>query len=441
MKIFIFVLLFLASVPSHAQKKLSADVVIDQFQFQKPLMGVGKAGVLIFKSANVDNNGVILNIENVNNFFDSQIFIRPTFIGFTTQFGNYGFTLETESIFSDIISADLKNGKFILDDNQLNLSGEAFKFLNSNANVSLSRFRLYCQSIDGGVGPSADVVKNCMNYLTLNGSYKGAAEPALLEFSTQNKLTGDKTELVANVKSIDFRANLLSFNLENAKSSSNDVYFMNASKLELQCAKDPMINGLDRNKLVKDCLNDIKINPLKVKLVDQKAKTQFALDIKNVSVKNKIAQFALNSGALSDNKSTTSITDFNLNCKKETDSDLLELMDVLRDCNSYARISLAEVKSTKPDDNQGSSVKKIVINSDNNNLVIEADVKILLFKSRIKVFGKTTLDEAKRTFTINVTNTRLPFGLTSVKVLMYFLKKNLISKDVTYEGNNIIISL
>ena len=74
-------------------------------------------------------------------------------------------------------------------------------------------------------------------------------------------------------------------------------------------------------------------------------------------------------------------------------------------------------------------------------MLIQADVKIVGFTSRVSIYATAGFNEATGKLTLSVTDTKLPLGFTSVKLLMYFLKKNLISKDVTYQNNNIIISL
>lgn len=426
-----------------AESKLSVDLAIDNLNFKKPEKGIGKAGTLIFKTANVNNNGIILNLNNVNNFFNSQIFLRPTFLGFTTQFGNYGFSLEENSMFNAINTFDLVNSKLILDDNQLNLSGEYLKFINADMYVELEKFRLYCQSVSNGSAdaPPTDMMKNCSNFLTLNGTYSNEQGLASLVYKGNDKLTGDKTDLQAKVSSIDVRKDSLAIKLNTLKSVSNDSYIINASEINLNCAKDPLTSEINTDKLMKDCLNQMKLAPLKANLVDSAEKTNFALDIKDVTVKDQIIYLTLNSGVLSDAQSSTFIKDMLLNCKKGLDTDVLELTQVMKDCISYARISIVEVKSTKPDDSKGSSIKKIAISSAASALIIQADVKFLGFTSRVSIYGKASLNEAKKQLTLSVTDARLPLGLTSVKLLMYFLKKNVISKDVTYQNNDIIISL
>jgi hypothetical protein len=447
MKKLFLVLSLVVSSNVMAQNNLSADVTIDDLQFKKPDQGVGQAGSLIFKSAKVNGSGMVLNLSNVNKIFDAQIFLRPTFLGFTTQFGDFGLTLEENNVLTSVKEMQIHNSNLILDDNQLNLSGELFRFVNTDADMQLKNFRLYCQNTalealeDGSTPPSSDMIKNCLGYLTLNGTSAPGNVYSDLEYKGVDLKTGDKMSVQAKVKSVDIRKSSLAMNLVTPKSVSNDSYTINADNLVMTCAKDPELTSFDINKMAKDCSNQLKVSPLKASIVDKVAKSNFNLDIKDVNVKDKIANFTLNSGTLSDPTSTTYLTNMALSCRKELDTNFLELNQVLKDCLSYARISLAEVKSTKPDGGQASSVKKIVVSSNGNKMVIQADVNILGFMNRVSLSANATLNETKKQLVLNVTDAKLPLGMTSVKMLMYFLKQNIISKGVTYENNNIIISL
>lgn len=429
-----------------AQNNLSAEVSIEDLQFKKPDQGVGAAGTLIFKSAKVNGRGMVVNLNNVNKIFDSQIFMRPTFLGFTTQFGDFGLTLEENSILNSVQQMQIHNSNLILDDNQTNLSGELFKFINTDADVQLKNFRLYCQSaalvtLDDGSTPPSDVISNCLNYLTLNGTSTPGNTYSDLEYKGVDLKTGDKMSVQAKVKSFDIRKNSLAMNLITPKSVSNESYTMNADNLVMTCAKDTELKSFDLNKMAKDCSNQLKVSPLKANIADKVAKSNFNLDIKDINVKDKVASFTLNSGTLSDPTSTTFISNMILSCKKELDTNMLELNQVIKDCLSYSRVSLAEVKSTKPDGGQASSVKKIVMSSNSSKMVIQADVNILGFMNRVSVSANASYNETKKQLVLSVTNTKLPFGMTSVSMLMYFLKQNIISKGVAYENNNIIISL
>lgn len=448
MKTTLFLTCLFATFFAHAEPKMTVDLTIDKLQFQKPPKGVGRAGNLIFKTANVNNNGIVLNINNVNNYFDSQIFIRPTFLGFTTQFGNYGFALEQDSIFNSIQSTELVNSKLIFDEVQLNLAGESLAFMNSDTSLKLQKFRVYCQQgnepvvVPGAVAaPSSDLMKSCLSFMTLNGTFIQNNETAALEYEGIDAKSGDKTFLQTKVRSLDIRKTEINASLLATKTVSNDSYFINTSNVEMNCAKDEDLVTPDFEKIKRTCLNRFKLGATKASIVDKTAKSTFNLDIKDITVQDKILYFTLNNGALSDAASTTSLFNVLLNCRKETETDLLELTDVLKDCTTYSRISIGEIRSSKPDDKKDTSIKNIGINTNNNALVTTAEVKFLGLTARVSIHGNVTLDQSKKQLIITVTDTKLPLGINSVKLLMYFLKKNLISKDIFISNNVITIQL
>ena len=72
---------------------------------------------------------------------------------------------------------------------------------------------------------------------------------------------------------------------------------------------------------------------------------------------------------------------------------------------------------------------------------MQAEAKLLGLKARVSIYGNLALNEAKKQLIITVTDTKLPLGLNSVKLLMYLLKKNLISKDISISNNVITIQL
>ena len=439
---FILILLIFCNY-SFADSKITVDVAIDKFNFVKPQRGVGKAGDLVFKYANIINQGIILNVNNTNNYFDSQIFIRPTFLGFTTQFGNYGFNLEEKNIFSDLLNTQLSNAKLIMDDFQLNLAGESFDFLLTNMSVKLKKFRLYCQgeNLSGEeVDTSNDLMKNCFNFLTLNGSFLPNNDSASMEFEGIDG--SDKTYVQAKVRSFDLRKKEINLNLTNVSTVSNDKYFISANEVNMNCAKNEEVKEIDFSKLKHDCLNRFKLSPIKATLTDKTQKTQFGLDIKDITIKDKLLYFTANQAVLSNTDTVTVLNTVLLNCKKDTESDPLDVMQVLKDCISYSRISIADISNNKRAlEKSPSTIQNIIINSDSGRLNTQAVIRFLGFKAKVTVNGQVNINEAKKQIILTITDTKLPLGITSVKLLMYFLKKDLISKNITIQNNVITINL
>lgn len=435
-----FILIFMCSLFSNlalAESKTTADVSIDKLTFKRPTKGVGIAGELIFRSANVNNNGIILNLKNENHFFDSKIFQRPTFLGFSTQFGNYGFSIEKDNIINTLDKAELLKSKLVLDENQLNLSGEYFSFINYDSSVILQNFLFYCQKISNNDSSrSDDMMAHCLRFLTFNGNYTPNNETASFHYESERE--GEKTSIKAQVLSFDLRNNQINASLKSAKTANNELYFIEASDLNLNCEKDENLKTLDFDKIKKDCLNRINISHFDLKLNDRLEKSAFNLDIKDFTVKEKIVYLTLNHGTLSDPSSSTYIHNVLVNCRKEIETDLFNLSMVLKDCLTYSRLKIEEIKNSKPDVKE-SSIRNISINSTNGALVIQAETSFLGIKAHVVIYGNASLNEQKKILIINVTNTKLPFGLSSVHFLMYILKKNIISKEVAFQNNSINI--
>lgn len=445
MKLLLLSLMCATSNQVFAEDKMSFDVSIDKLNFVKPVKGVGKAGTLIFKSASFFNNGIVLNVNNVNNYFDSQIFVRPTFLGFTTQFGNFGFGIEENSLISNVLQTELVNSKVIMDDNQLTLSGEYMYFVNEESTLKLKSFRLYCQnnSLTKATNPTqtqTDVMNSCFKFMTLNGTYQPGNETAQLEF--EGVEGEDKTFIKASVNSLDIRQNEILANFPAITTVSNDSYTINASNVLLSCAKDPELADLDMDRIKGPCLNKLRIGSMKANLNDKKEKSNFDLDIKNLVVQDKVLYMTLNNGILSDSVSATILSNALVNCRKNFDTNLFELTEIIQDCVEYGRISIAEVRNdNRTDDKKDSSNKNIAIGIENGNIIIQADIKFLGFNNRVSIYGTIGLDASKKQLILKVTDTKLPLGLSSVKILMHFLKKDLISKDIAINNNVITITL
>ena len=437
MKFIFIITCCIFSIFARAENKMTAEVEVKSLTFTKPLKGVGSAGLLIFTTANVNNNGILLNLNNENHYFDSKIFIRPTFIGFTTKLGNYGFTIETDNIINSVDKADFIKSKLVVDEHQLYLSGEHFSFLNSDSSIKLQNFLLYCQKmVKSEFDKDDDMMANCLTFLTLNGNY--APNNGNASFDYEGLTDGVKTTIKAEITSLDLRKNQINLNLKSANTTNNDSYFSETTNLNLNCDKDEALKTLDFKKIKYDCLNRLKVAPFKVTLIDKLEQSTFKLDIKDITVKEEIVYFSLSSGILSDAISSTRINNLLMNCRKEIETDLFDLTKVLKDCLSYSRLSIAEIQNSKAD-SKDSSIKHITINSTNGALILQAEVSFLGIKAQVVIRGSISLNELNKKLIINVTDTKLPLGINSVNLLMYILKKNIISKEITIQNNNINI--
>jgi hypothetical protein len=439
----------LSGINAFAASKISFDLSLEKMNYVRPPQGTGKAGSLVFRSASMVNDDLVLNVTNINNIFDSQIFVRPTFLGATTQFGNFGSTIKENNILNTVLKADLEDAKVIFDENQINFSGKILNFEKADVAARLSTFRLYCQNgaiISTEEDTPVDPIKMCMNFLTLNGNY-GTSEFADVEFSMitgENLESGgmDKLTSQVKIKSLDIRKDQFALDIPVLKSVSNDTYKIEATGLKMNCAKDEDLQSVDIEKIKKACLNRLSVGALTANMTDSKEKTRFAIDLKSATIQDQLFQAAFKKVIVADPSSSTHISSLSIACKKSPETDLFLLNEVLRDCISYGKLSIGEVISdNKSDEDKDSSNKNIAISIKNGVFTIQAEVKFLGFKSTVKIYGKIAQNEARKQIIMTVTDTKLPLGINSVKLLMYFLKKNVVSRDIKISGNVITISL
>jgi len=346
---------------------------------------------------------------------------------------------------------DVDTAKFVLDENQLNFAGKAFNFTDNNSFNRLFNFRIYCQreiSADNSQGdPKPEIQKNCLNFMTLNGNAEDNKEFASLQYDLDGADENQKTQFVATVKTFDFRKKQISANIPVFKSTSKSVsglYSINATGLLFTCSKDEGIQTLDATRLINGCLNDLSANAFKANLDDSKQKTGFDLDFNNLTVKNKVLSTSVNSVAIRDanSSSTINIRNLNLKCRKEIGSNLLEVSNVIRDCISYSEIGIGEVASNNNLTAQDqSSNKNIFITTNAGSISVQAEVTFLGITKKVTVSGTISYDEKSKKIMLVITDSRLPLGINSVKLVMYFLKKSLASKVIQIDNNLITVSI
>lgn len=452
---------------SSLKDKFLLDAFIDKLQFLKPTRGVGKAGTFIFKSVNFNNNGIVLDLTNINNMFDSQIFIRPTFLGFTTPVGSYGFELAPGSFLGNVEQADLVNSKVIVDESQFNLAGEHLSYFTLASKIKLKKFRIYCQKeLNASRRAKASSIEDCLNFLTVNGNYEfnSANEAATLEYEGTNNITGERNLIETEIKNFDLRKNELMLSLKKIKSNTAGNYYVTAQNIELNCSKLSSIANLgfthdiyherdlnklnrfnsegelDIEKLKKGCLNHFVLHPIKLNIEDLKEASRFNLDLGQVSAEDGRFRLDLAQGVFADKASATAVQSANVDCIKSLDTDLFELVHVIRDCISGSQIIIKKLSNTAPDEKK-SSIKDILISTQNGHLYTRAQVKVLGVSAKVALTGNISINEVKREVFIEVKEADLPLGINSVGLLMYFLKKNLISKDITIRKNMIKVKL
>jgi hypothetical protein len=448
MKCFLFITVGLISSIAFAASNFGIDMNVEKVVYNKPKNKIGKAGSLVFKSAKIYNDGITMDINNLNNMFNSQLFIRPNFLGFTTQFGNFGYAIDGNSALKEINQSALDNSQISMDDYQMNFSGENFLIGTDKIKLRMQKYRIYCQGTPASnlvdettevkASGSFDIVKNCLNFSTINGAYNNTNQVADVDFESFES----KAQMKFKMKKVELRSKTLKIDFDKANIISNNSYFINTDSLQIECEKEKDMTDFDFDRIYNSCTNKMKVVTQNVSMIDKAEGTSFNLSLNKFQVANNVAEIGLNSATISDSKSRTTLNNVAGKCKKNRESDLLEIGLVLSDCLSEGQLSIQSIASSTIVENDSSAdAKNITITSQGGKLNIQSQIHFLGMDHTISISGNASMNKETKVLSVVVSEAKLPFRLSSVKILMIFLKKYMVSKDIQINDRTISIAL
>jgi hypothetical protein len=210
----------------------------------------------------------------------------------------------------------------------------------------------------------------------------------------------------------------------------------------IDCAKEKDMTDFNFDSIYNACTNNLKINTQKISMIDRKEGTQFDLNLNDFQIKKGLTFINLNSASFSSGTSRTILNGVNARCKKSIDTDLVELSQVLSDCISDGDFSIQSIISTDSTENdQNSDARSIILTGRNGIVKIQATVQFLGMTHNVSITAKVDVTKGENKMDMTITETRLPFGIGSVKLLMFFLKKYVVSKDIQVSRNTVTITL
>ncbi len=267
--------------------------------------------------------------------------------------------------------------------------------------------------------------------------------------------------LVSKLDNIELTANQIK-----ADTARNTIdipgYKIDTGAAKIACAKDPELKELNSEKMTKDCLNDLEVVARKIVFNDEKEETKFFIDLEKLQIQDERLIFKTPSTQIADKESVTTLFDTKAACYKSLEGDLFDMQQVLGECFKDGNLYISKITSN--DDgkkyldlynsifenninpgqrqrNSDSDIKNISVAFKGNKAFLSADVKVLIKNFTITINADVEHHPKDSTMIFHVTSTRLPLGIGWRKLLMYFLKKNLVGSFITYEGNSIIIKM
>jgi len=472
MKKFILVssLLMGVSASVNAAPSNSIEIDIKEMKYQKPNRGVGFAGDLKFTKVNMFRDGMVLALDNKGEIFNSQIFVRPTFIGFKSPYTSVGFAME-EGAMADIESASLKDSRVVINDKYFSFAGELFKYKDKTTDLELSGFRYFCSSHEKYEAGSVDgIIAGCLTDSALNAKVEGGLSGAKIVYNASPETPEDEEiRFQGDIKSVKVLSESITAQLSKVEVKAGDMT-VTTGATNVTCGKDGENLEIDADKIQKDCLNNVSLNVPSLIMKDEKEGSTFELDVEKLVIKEERLNFHSNQTAISDEEGRTGLLGLDVDCHIGEDTDVFDVQSIVGDCLKSGKIFVGDLvdqenkkkkKSRKRKfgrrkaftdifdessnknlgniDEDDASVRNIKITIENNKVWLSAKVKVLFKFFTVRMEADIEHNRAGEELVVKLTKAKLPLGIKSKKLMLFFIKKFMVSETIEVHGKNIHI--
>lgn len=440
--------LFASPIWATTNKTISLDANVEELIFTKPALGVGSGGKVLVRDTSIKVDDIVLSLGANDDGLLAEIFYRPTFLGLNTSFGSVGVNFPEGNPASLVDSILLQKSQVLFDPLQINIAGNLAHVKVPNVDLRIELFRLYCQPAGGVLSfreegfISPNPVETCLNFMTLNGSVNGVNQLAKLQASYHSVEDKTKVKVLTDIETVELRPVSIKLGLKNLDLNLNDQFQVNSEVFKVSCFKDPAMLELNPDKIVKDCVQTFRLNDVNFNIADKKSGGRYTAKIKSAKNEKGLLSAQLPLFSLANKTSSSSLRNVNFECRFGEDLNFLDIFPILDSCMDYSKVQIGSLSTSEFDGLlRGLKVGYTSLNLERGYFNLWIDVKYLAFDSKINVRGTAQTNHDKKQIILKVVDTKLPLGISSVKFLMYLLRKNVVAKEITYSGNQIIITI
>ncbi|MBT3236070.1 MAG: hypothetical protein HN353_08980 [Bdellovibrionales bacterium] len=443
------------------------DMTISQIDFKRPDSGVGFAGKAAISKLLMFKDDMTMSLDNKENIFDSQIFIRKNFVGFKGRYTNIGFSLAEGHTLDMIRNGDATDSRVNMNAKRIHISAKHMNIQLNHIHLGLEKFRLYCKKhLDYPDISSESFVAACLNSSTLNAKNEGEISPVRIKFYNQGT-SDEKVVIDTKLDSLEVVDNNISLKGADSKIDIIDNYLIQTGKFKLNCDKKGEILEFNSAELISKCQSGVDIVTNQLNVENRISGTSFVINPETIQIRE--AQFTLNAPRLEivDPKEKTVLHNLQMSCFKDKETDALELDNVIDECLTSANINIERIDTAGNnkinelhngsgpslrdlletagfDTNKGTSkakVKDLAASVSNSKLKLAARVHFLFKHFKLRVEGDLEYNREQDLLKLVPTKVKLPFGISSKKILLFFVRKFMVSESVTVVDDVVHIAL
>ena len=346
----LFILVFSISFQVKSQQTINASIL--KMTFSPPRDLIGNAGNMIFNKIRIIRSDMMIILENADDVFNSEIFLRKNFLGFKGKYHSFGFFIEDSSFLENIVESKVENATININDQRLSFTSEYFNFISPDTNLSLSNAGIFCLkdlNIDDEIN---SLIFGCLN--AANFSRAVMDESATIEVSLKNN-----EQMSSNIYIYGILNNLeiteSEINLQTGESKLIvDDMILEASNLDFKCPKNIITPPFDVRNIVNDCFAGTVLNSGEMDLIFKNSKDSISkfsgniidldLNVLGNQILLKIKNLNLNFPI---NKTKASISDFKAVCF-DKELDRISIEDITKVCGLNLVIKTNEDENVIP---------------------------------------------------------------------------------------------
>lgn len=365
MKILLPFALLLSSSVLAKDPKDSIEISIKDLSFTMPKNGKGIAGDLNFSRVNMFRDGMVLALDNQKEIFNSKIFIRPTFIGFKSDYTSIGFKISKDA-FAEVNKTTLINSKITMNETYFNFSGERFHLNTKNSKLDLKGFRYYCDAhpeLDSTSGEG--IIAGCLKNSTFNSLNKN--EDANADYIYQR--SGDKESSIkvnTALKQLELKEDKILATLNSVVLNDGD-FKLSTSSFTIDCNKDSSMIAFDSSKLTSDCVNSAEIKGPIITINNPEKKSNIKVDVTSFQFLESEMVSKLKSSSVIFDSFHISSTEADISCGKP--EDILEASgeDIADSClnDLYIKAPTVNISDKEEGSKFNLDIEKLIIKDGN----------------------------------------------------------------------------
>ena len=239
---------------SHADQTIDASIL--KLDYVRPSNFSGPAGSVIFDEVKILRNDMMMVLENEDEVFDSEIFIRNKFLGFKGKYHSFGFIVDSESMLGEVNEASLNNALLNIDDQRLSFSADQMKLDILKAALEFNNSRLFCLKDQLLVDESDNLLFGCLNNANFTPNTQKSDASVKIEVrgvdASQNIfLEGVLESFEMTMDSIILKTQRSNIQLVDKEISTDEFQFI--------CPKSYIVPPFDSQKIVTECFDNARM--------------------------------------------------------------------------------------------------------------------------------------------------------------------------------------